>query len=289
MALAVVASVLARNAVTDNKALISGLKAQYEMGVDAGQMAKDAKYAEAMADITNGIGQILSGACGMAMCVGMGAAGSASVKSPHKDAADATEGKMNDYCVENSPTEEKMQADVEERNKLQDEINGEGISPEEKEVKQNQLSEKNKEIDTSQLRIDYAKADKKGKAELEDQLAQSDTKFADLKQERDKHQVAHDQYVAGELQNNRQIMQMFGQALTSIIGGSAQILAAPFKMIQGNYEMWQQIFQTASQVFGSFVTALTNDMQSQQQMVDSVVQMEQKAQDSYQQATATHA
>ncbi len=57
IALSSVAAVMARNAVEDNKALVQGLGAQYEMGVEAGKMARNAKYAEAMADIVGGISQ----------------------------------------------------------------------------------------------------------------------------------------------------------------------------------------------------------------------------------------
>ena len=118
IALSNVAATLTRNAVADNKAIIQGEKAQYEMGVEAGKMARDAKYAEAMADIMQGVGQIIAGAVGFAAvgAIGIQAAKSSSTKSPHRDQADQVDMQMQNHCKSKQTTDEQMETHIQERN-----------------------------------------------------------------------------------------------------------------------------------------------------------------------------
>ncbi len=280
IALSNVAAVLTRNAVSDNKAIIQGEKAQYEMGVEAGKMAKEAKYAEAMADIMQGVGQIIAGAVGFAVvgAIGVQAAKASSTPSPHRDQADAVGGQMTSH------RDQQLAKAKAER----DEIAGD------KSLTQEQKAEKlaDKEAQVKTLEADsnaYATASDKQKARMDDKLAEKDPAFANLKQQRDKHEMDHQSFVASKTQNDRQIITLVGDSLKSIAAGSGQMMGAPFKMEQGEAEMWQAIYQAAGQIMGNFVTAFQNDMQSQQQMLDAVYQLQQKASDQYQQATSSHA
>jgi len=280
IALSEVAALLARNAFADSKTIAAGTAAEYEMGVEAGKMARDAKYAEAMADIVNGVGQLVAGGISLATAGAMArsAAKSRNASSPYKEQVDAYDVKMQNHL-------ETKQA---ERKQLDKEI---GHLPEgdAKTAKQKELANRDEQI--ANIEVDakeYAKLSKKEeltkdeatqKAKLEDKLAKNDPEFASMRQERDKMQMQHEQYVVQEAANNRTLIQMVGEGLKSSAMGLGQMAGAPFKMLEGNYQMWQQIFQTASQVFDKFIGALTSDMQSQQQMIDSLNQLEQKLSD----------
>ena len=286
IALATVAAVLARNALLDNKAIVQGVKAEYEMGVEAGKMARDAKYAEAMADIAQGIGQIVAGAVGIGVAVGIAAqaAKNKNMDTPHKRAADDVDVQMQ------TRNQTQLEARQAERQKLQNELKDENQFPKgstERADKKAELQQKNEEI---AARERYATTtSSKEKADLEQELSVNDPDFKAMAEKRDGHLSSHDALVQQTIQNDKTFVQQVGQGLQSVVEGLGRMSGAPFKMIAAEYEMYHAIFQTAAQCFEKFISAFMNDMQSQQQMLDSCYQLEQKLSDENTRAMSSHA
>ncbi len=287
IALSSVAAVMAKNAVADNKALVQGLSAQYEMGVEAGKMAKNAKYAEAMADIVGGIGALVSAGVGFGMAGVMikQTKDSQNISSPHQKTSADIETKM-----QNRVSDDHLTAARADKKQLEDDLTDFSKFPQGSKAREDHeklLTNKEDHINNMQ---EYKNATTDAdKAVAADKLAKTDGEFATLKQEKERSDVRHQSYVVEEAQLQRQLTQMIGQSLQGVSTGLTDLAKAPIKMIEGNYQMWQQIFQTASQVFSNFVQAFTNDMQSHNQMVDSLNQLEQKLSDENTRAMSSHA
>ena len=282
IALSSVASVMARNAVADNEALVKGLGAQYEMGVEAGKMARNAKYAEAMADIVGGITQLVSAGVGFAMA---GVMIKQNISSPHQKTSADLETKMQSRV-----SDENMAKARTEKQEMENDLNDFSKFP----IGSTQRADKEAAIANKETQINDMEAYKSAttdadKAVAADKLAKSDGEFATLKQEKERSDVRHQSFVVEEAQLQRQLTTMIGQSLQGVSNGLGELAKAPIKMIEGNYQMWQQIFQTASQVFSNFIQAFTNDMQSHNQMIDSLNQLEQKLADDNTRAMSSHA
>ena len=272
-----VAAKMARNALLDNKTIVEGTKAQYEMGVEAGKMQRDAKYAEAMADIANGVGQMVAGAASLATAGFMAkvAADGPSSQSAYKTQADATQVKMDQRATQIQETR------IKQRDEMQAEL-GQMPPGTDRDKKQEAIDDKQKEIDQHASNVKAVKDNPKdvvAKEKMEDELAALDPQYAALRQQRDSQMGSHSSHVIQEAANKRTLIGLVGDGLKQIAGGAGQMAGAPFKMLEGNYSMWAAIFQTAGQCFDKFIGALTNDMQSAQQMIDSLNQLEQKLSD----------
>ncbi len=283
IALSSVAAVMARNAVADNKALVQGLSAQYEMGVEAGKMARNAKYAEAMADIVGGIGALVSAGVGFGMAGVMikQTKDTRSMESPYQKTSADLDTRMNNHV-----SQEGIDKATAERAQLQKDLGTLPANSKAREDHEKLIANKDQQIADMKA---YRDADPDNKAAAADKLAKSDGEFADLRRQKEQADTKHEAFKVEEGQLQRQLTQMIGQSLQGVSTGLTDLAKAPIKMIEGNYQMWQQIFQTASQVFANFIQAFTNDMQSHNQMVDSLNQLEQKMADDNTRAMNTHA
>ncbi len=287
-----VASTLARNSVADSNAIVKGEKAQYEEGVDAGVMAKDSQDAQAAQDIIQGIGSLVSAGISTFMTYKMVSASrrAASEKEYNQSPAGQAMQQQLETKANSMKMSDEEAATLQTRHdNLEQELQGyktehPNPSAEEQQVinsKQQEMDRITADLDTHDAATVYANpySPDEVKAAAGQILTDRNPEFAKLQQKRDEGAQQYIQMTSSKAQTEQQTLQMAGQALSGLAEGFTKLATAPAQMIQGEYEMWQQIYQTASQIMGNFVSALQNDMQSQNQMIDSVTQLSQKAMD----------